>query len=101
MFTCPHYRIPYEELIRFFNMVENESNISQKSKNHLGKIGLLVMVIGLAIVYYDSFRLIQTIPTGYQFYEHPEIHIPIIGMIIAFSGTGLFIYNFIKGRNVI
>jgi len=83
-------------------MVENKSvDLSQKSNNHLGKIGLSIMAIGLIILYYDAYRLTQLFPTGYHYYEHPEIHIPIIGMIIAFTGTAIFIYNFSKGRKVI
>ena len=40
-------------------------------------------------------------PVNYVFYQHPEIYIPILGMIIAFVGTFLFIFNFVKGRTVI
>ena len=83
-------------------MVENESvDLSQKPNKHLGKIGLSIMVIGMMILYYDGIRLIPIVPTGYQFYEHPEIHIPIISMMMAFVGLGIFIYNFSKGRKVI
>lgn len=83
-------------------MPEKESvDISKKFKNHLGKIGILMMVTGMIILYSDGIRLIQIVPVGYQFYEHPEIHIPIIGIIIAFLGVGIFIYNFSKGRNVV
>ena len=82
-------------------MVEDESVNLSKSKSQLGKIGLVIMVIGMIILYADGIRLTQTVPVGYQFYEHPEIHIPIIGIVIAFLGTALFIYNFSKGRNVI
>jgi len=83
-------------------MVKNESvDLSQKSYNHLGKIGLSIMVVGMIILYYDGIRLTQLFPTGYNYYEHPEIHIPIIGIIIAIVGTAIFIYNFSKGRKVI
>ena len=84
------------------NVTKNESvNLSQKLNNHLGKIGLLIMVTGMLILYYDGIRLIPIVPIGYQFYEHPEIHIPIISMIMAFVGLGIFIYNFRKGEKVI
>jgi len=84
-------------------MTKNESaaGLSQKSNGHLGKIGLSIMVIGMTILYYDGIRLVQLFPTGYHYYEHPEIHVPIICTLIAFLGTGIFIYNFSKGRKVI
>ena len=82
-------------------MVEDESVNLFKSKSQFGKIGLAVMVAGMIILYADGIKLIQTVPVGHQFYEHPEIQIPIIGIIIAFFGTAIFIYNFSKGRNVI
>ncbi|MEK0367423.1 MAG: hypothetical protein QQN45_05770 [Nitrosopumilus sp.] len=82
-------------------MVEDESVNLSKSKSQLGKIGVVLMVIGMIILYADGARLYLTVPAGYQFYEHPEIHIPIIGFIVAFLGTGIFIYNFSKERNVI
>ena len=83
-------------------MAENNSvDVSQKPRSHLGKIGLLIMVTGLAVLYYDGITLSQVVPAGYQYYEHPAIHIPIISMIVAFIGVGVFIYNFSKGRNVI
>ncbi len=82
-------------------MVEDESVNLSKSKSQLGKIGIVLMITGMTILYADSIQLSQTVPIGYQFYEHTEIHIPIIGFIIAFLGTGIFIYNFSKGRNVI
>jgi len=82
-------------------MVEDESVNVSISKSQLGKIGIVMMAIGMIILYADGIKLTQTVPAGYQFYEHPEIHIPIIGFIIAFLGTGIFIYNFSKGRNVI
>ncbi len=75
--------------------------MSQKSNNPLGKIGLFIMVIGMMILYYDGIRLIPIVPSGYQFYEHPEIHIPIVSMLMAFVGIGIFIYNFSKGGKVI
>ena len=59
------------------------------------------MAIGLVILYYDGYRLMQMFPTGYQVSNHPEIHIPIIGIMIAFAGTAIFLYNFSKGRRVI
>ena len=82
-------------------MVEDESVNLSKSKSQLGKIGIVMMAIGMIILYADGIQLTQTVPVGYQFYEHPEIHIPIIGFIVTFLGTGIFIYNFSKGRNVI
>jgi len=82
-------------------MVEDQSINLSKSKSQLGKIGIVLMAIGMIILYADGIRLTQTVPVGYQFYEHPEIHIPIIGFIVAFLGMGIFIYNFRKGRNVI
>ena len=82
-------------------MVEDESVNLSKSKSQLGKIGIVLMAIGMIILYADGIRLTQTVSVGYQFYEHPEIHIPIIGFIVAFSGMGIFIYNFRKGRNLI
>ena len=82
-------------------MVEDESVNLSKSKSQFGKIGIVLMAIGMIILYADGIQLTQTVPVGYQFYEHPEIHIPIIGFIIAFLGMGIFIYNFNKGRNVI
>lgn len=83
-------------------MEENESvDLSQKLNNHLGKTGLSIMVMGMMILYYDGIRLISIVPSGYQFYEHSEIHIPIISMIVAFVGVGIFIYNFSKGGKVI
>ena len=82
-------------------MAEDESINLSKSKSQLGKIGIVLMAIGMIILYADGIRLTQTVPTGYQFYEHPEIHIPIIGFIVAFLGMGIFIRNFRKGGNVI
>ncbi len=82
-------------------MVEDESVNLSKSKSQLGKIGIVMIVIGMIILYVDGARLYLTVPIGYQFYEHPEIHIPIIGFIFAFSGMGIFIYNISKGRNII
>ena len=75
--------------------------MAQKLNMHLGKFGLAVMISGLSILYYDAYRINQIFPVNYRFYEHPEIHIPIIGIIIAFVGTSVFIVNFIKGRKVI
>ncbi len=83
-------------------MVENDSaDLSQKPNNHLGKIGLSIMVIGMVILYYDGMSLISIVPSGYQFYEHPKIYVPIISMIVSFVGVGIFIYNFSKGGKVI
>jgi len=82
-------------------MEEDEPINLSKSKSQLGKIGIVLMAIGMIILYADGIRLTQTVPVNYQFYEHPEIHIPIIGFIVAFLGMGIFIYNFRKGRNVI
>ncbi len=82
-------------------MEKDESINLSKSKSQLGKIGIVLMAIGMIILYADGIRLTQTVPVGYQFYEHPEIYIPIIGFIVAFLGMGIFIYNFRKGRNVI
>ena len=82
-------------------MAEDKSINVPKSKSQFGKIGLAIMAAGMIILYADGIRLTQTVPVGYQFYEHPEIQIPIIGIIVAFFGTAIFIYNFSKGRNVI
>ena len=83
-------------------MSDNESvDLSQKPNNHLGKVGLFIMVIGMVILYYDGIRLITIVPSEYQFYEHPEIYIPISSMVMAFVGIGIFIYNFSKGGKVI
>lgn len=83
-------------------MEENESvDLSQKSNNHHGKIGISIMVVGMIILYSDGIRLIYLFPTGYHYYEHPEIYIPIIGAIVAAIGTTIFLYNFSKGRKVI
>ena len=82
-------------------MTKDESINVSKSKSQFGKIGLVIMVAGMIILYVDGIRLTQTVSAGYQFYEHPEIQIPIIGIIIAFFGTAIFIYNFSKGKNVI
>jgi hypothetical protein len=82
-------------------MVEDELVNVSESKSQLGKIGVVLMAIGMIILYVDGARLYLTVTVGYQFYEHPEIHIPIIGFIVAFLGMSIFIYNFRKGRNVI
>jgi len=82
-------------------MVEDESVNVSKTKSQFGKIGLAIMVAGMIILYVDGIRLTQTVPEDYQFYEHSEIQIPIIGIMVAFFGTAIFIYNFSKGRNVI
>jgi hypothetical protein len=82
-------------------MAEDESINLSKSKSQFGKIGIVLMAIGMIILYADGIKLTQTVPVGYQFYEHPEIHIPIIGFIVAFLGMGIFIHNFRKGRNVL
>ena len=58
------------------------------------------MSIGLFILYYDGYRINLAHPRNYHFYEHPEIYIPIMGMLIAFFGTAIFIYNFKKGRYI-
>ncbi len=59
------------------------------------------MFAGLVILYFDAIRLNQNLPTNYHFYEHPEIYIPIIGMLIAFLGTSIFIINLRRGLSVI
>jgi hypothetical protein len=82
-------------------MIEDKSVNQSKSKSQLGKIGLLMMGLGMLILYADGLKLKMTVSAGYQFYEHPEIHIPIIGFIVTFLGTAIFIYNFSKGRNII
>ncbi|AJM93100.1 hypothetical protein [Nitrosopumilus piranensis] len=83
-------------------MKDNESaNLSEKPRSHLGKIGVVIMTIGLIVLYYDGISLSQTVPFGYQYYEHPQIHIPIIFMIVTFVGVGIFVYNFSKGRQVL
>ena len=68
---------------------------------HIGKVGLVIMIAGLVVLYADAYMLMQEFPLGYHYYDHPKIHIPAIGMLIAFSGAGIFIINFIKGRKVI
>lgn len=73
----------------------------EKTHRNLGKIGLFVMVVGLIILYYDGISLMQTVSPEYQYYEHPQIHIPLIFMMVSFVGIGIFLYNFSKGRNVI
>ena len=73
----------------------------ETTPSHLGKIGFFVLVVGLVILYYDGISLMQTVPPEYQYYEHPQIHIPLIFMIVSFVGIGIFLYNFSKGRNVI
>jgi hypothetical protein len=83
-------------------MIQNESDeLAQKLSNNLGKIGLGIMTVGLIILYYDAYTLTQLFPTNYHFYEHPEIYIPIVGMIVAFFGISIFIFNFSKGKKVI
>ena len=74
--------------------------MSQKSIKHLGKIGFIIIAIGMIILFYDAFRINQMYPINYVFYEHPEIYVPLSGMAIAFLGTSLFIFNFVKGRTV-
>ena len=77
------------------------SNSSYNLGKQIGKIGITLISLGLFILYYDGIRINMMFPRDYQFYEHPEIHIPIIGMTIAFFGTYLFIKNFRKGEKVI
>ena len=84
-----------------FRQSKEESKIPKKLDKSLGKIGILIMVIGMVLLFYDSYVINQMFPTNYHFYEHPEVHIPIIAMLIAFSGTGIFIIHFKKGRNVL
>ena len=85
----------------YLNVVENKSESSQRFGGYLGKIGLVIMTVGLIILYYDAYVLIQLFPTGYLFFDHPQVHVPIIGMLIAFGGTSVFIYNFSKGKKVV
>ncbi|MGI9565547.1 MAG: hypothetical protein ACR2LL_00855 [Nitrosopumilus sp.] len=73
----------------------------QKSTRHLGKIGFIVIAIGMILLFYDAYRINQLYPMNYVFYQHPEMYVPIMGMSIAFIGTFLFIFNFVKGRTVI
>ena len=83
----------------------NQNNFGEflmpQSTRYLGKIGIIGIVVGLSILYYDAYRINQMFPVGYQIHEHPEIHIVIIGMVITFLGTGIFIVNFSKGRRVV
>ena len=79
---------------------EEKSQISKKSDKSLGKIGIIIMTIGMFFLFYDSYVINQMFPTNYHFYQHPEIHIPITAMLLAFSGTAIFIIHFKKGRNV-
>ena len=80
---------------------EEKSQISKKFDKSLGKIGIIIMAIGMFFLFYDSYVINQMFPTNYHFYEHPEIHIPITAMLLAFSGTAIFIIHFKKGRNVL
>ena len=79
----------------------NTENISHQSKRTFGKVGLLLIAVGFAILFYDSYQLTQMFPTDYQFINHPAFHVPIIGMIIIFTGTAIFIHNFLKGDKVL
>lgn len=81
-------------------MKQKETVDPSKLNGHLGKVGIAIMAMGLIVLYSDAFRLVQTVPSGYQYFEHPEIHVPIIGIAIAAAGTGVFIYNFLKGKKV-
>ena len=76
-------------------------SVSSQSSGILGKIGIFLMIVGLGILYYDGYRLMQMFPTGYQIHNHPEFHVPMIGMAIAFAGTAIFIRNFLKGGKVL
>lgn len=80
---------------------EEKNPILKKFDKSLGKIGIIMMVIGMFFLFYDSYVINQMFPTNYHFYEHPEIHIPITAMLLAFSGTAIFIIHFKKGRNVL
>ena len=55
----------------------------------------------MGVLFYDAYNINQFYPMNYVFYQHPEIYIPIIGMSVAFLGTFIFIFNFVKGRTVI
>ena len=77
------------------------SSLSQKPARHLGKIGFTIIAAGMILLFYDAYKINQLYPMNYAFYQHPEIYVPIIGMSIAFFGTFIFIFNFVKGRTVI
>jgi len=79
----------------------NIENAPSQSKGIIGKIGLVLIIVGMGILFYDAYQLMQMFPTGYQFNNHPAFHVPIIGVIIAFSGTIIFIRNFLKGNKVL
>ena len=84
-----------------FQQSEEKDNISKKLEKSLGKVGIIIMTLGMSFLFYDSYMINQMFPTNYHFYEHPEIHIPIIAMLLAFLGTAIFIIHFKKGRNVL
>ena len=81
--------------------LEEKSKVPKKLDKSLGKIGIVIMAIGMFFLFYDSYVINQMFPTNYHFYEHPQIHLPITAMLLAFSGTAIFIIHFKKGRNVI
>jgi hypothetical protein len=72
-----------------------------KLKDNLGKIGVGIMVVGLARLFYDSYEINQQFPTNYRWYDHPDPIVPIVAMLISFTGIGIFIFNFRKGGKVI
>ena len=59
------------------------------------------MITGLFVLFYDAYWINQLFPMGYHFYDHPELHIPIMGMFVAFIGTAIFIINFKQGRKIL
>ena len=64
-------------------------------------MGFTIIAVGMNLLFYDAYNINQLYPMNYVFYQHSEIHIPIIGMSVAFLGTFIFIFNFVKGRTVI
>lgn len=70
-------------------------------KNHLGKIGIGIMIAGMVRLFYDSYEINQKFPTNYRWYDHPEPIVPIIAMLVAFSGITIFIINFRRGGKVL
>ena len=90
-----------DEQLNNLQQSKEKNKISKKLDKSLGKVGIIVMAIGMFFLFYDSYMMNQMFPTNYHFYEHPEIHIPITAMLVAFSGTAIFIIHFKKGRNVL
>jgi len=69
--------------------------------NHFGKIGIAIVVIGLLILYIDGYKMSQDFSASMTISDHPEIYIPILGIIITSIGAVVFIINYTRGRIVI